>query len=204
MMQGAGGEKTWMDAVMLLQRFVHINMALEDRDFYKVISGERMFNIKDYSQYYTEPVRMDDYLEIVKWHEELTTGEDFRFLDALPMAAKAFKTRNCLDIVRMEAMRRAQISTLGKSGLPTWENTKKHVAYALFNVMANSLTFSEYRVFMNMLSDEPKTQEQVACELGISQPAVSKIEKKIVDYKLLESNKTKEEYNFITPDPPSK
>jgi len=202
MMQGAGGEKAWMDAIMFLQRFVHVNMALDEADFYKVISGERMFNVKDYSQYYIEPIIMDDYLDIVKWHQELTSGEDFRFLDVLPMSAKAFKTRNCLDVVRMEAMRRSQIATLGKSGLPSWENTKKHIAYALFNVLANSLTFSEYTVFMNMISDEPKTQEQVARTIGISQQAVSKIEKKLIEYKLLDSNKNVEEYNLTTEDPP--
>lgn len=204
MFQGNGGKKAWMSTIMFLQRFAHLNLLLDDADFYRVIRGEKLFSVKDYSQYYTEPVVMDDYLDIVHWHEEVTSGEDFRFLNVLPPDAGAFRSRNCLDIVRMEAAKRAIQLTLGKSIFHSWENQKKHVAYSLFNVVTNSLTFSEYKVFMNLLSKEPVNQEQVARDIGISQQAVSRIEKKLENYGLLDGDKSKEVYNFTTKSPPLK
>lgn len=195
MQMGGGGMKAWMDAIMLLERFMHVDMRLERKDFYGVISGDRIFDVRDYSQYYTEQQKMPDYMELVKWHRELVESEPFRFLSALPDDAGGFLSRNCQDMARILAFGRVLeektggAAKHGQGGFAARGKLEHYVYQALYSVVVGSLTFSEYKVFMNMRKKDRLTQEEIASELGITQPAVSKMEERLEKCKLLESSK---------------
>ena len=154
----------------LMSRFIPISLRLDLHDMYKVIRGESVFKIGRVREYNETPV-FDDYLKFVDEHEKLTSS--LPFISKFSPNKFGIVNRNCLDIARLAAYENR------KSGsIDDWEKWLDVVPFLLYNTISSTLTNNEFLI-LNSYVFENKTTNEIADEMKVSNPYVSKVLSKL-------------------------
>jgi hypothetical protein len=155
-------------------RFVPIRLNIDSFDYYRRLSaGEIVMNID--AVYYKDKIDFSfpQYMEFHKWFWDRIDNSNWKGLEKTRQSDLAFVNRSMGDIDRMAAF-----IAMTKGGTEIQVEDAKYIVekyhdQMLYNLYMGPLTENEYKI-LAMVNVKAK-QDEMAMEVGISQPTVSRI-----------------------------